>query len=149
MMNDFTCVRLARQMTWSMSLPISLTRICQNHAIKLRYSDMLGIAACYLDIHGERMIIVNDNERRGRQRFSLAHEFGHFVLGHGPLAFNMIGQSRRPPYQETQANSFAAELLMPKPHLQRYGCLQPREIAEMCDVSLEAAKIRAKEMGWL
>jgi Zn-dependent peptidase ImmA (M78 family) len=55
----------------------------------------------------------------GRKRFSVAHELGHFLLHAGTrqLAFceaeDMRSWSERFRPEETEANSFAAELLMP------------------------------------
>lgn len=57
-------------------------------------------------------IYVNILEPYKRQRFTKAHEIGHFVLGHG--------ESDREDYtinsdiKERAANQFAAELLMPE-----------------------------------
>ena len=54
-----------------------------------------------------------------RKRFSVAHELGHFVLGHGysvRLACT-VGDMRdwsNQPGHETEANYFAGELLLPK-----------------------------------
>lgn len=149
-MVSYYCIMRAREIAWHFSLPISLSEVCGRHGIELLFSDQMKAAdACYFIYHGKNVITVNDNTPRGRQRFSIAHELGHFILGHGPVGFSMTEPGKRPPYQEVQANVFAAELLMPKSRLQHYGCLTPTEIVRLCDVSLEAAKIRTKEMGWL
>lgn len=65
-----------------------------------------------------REIRINKYEPLVRQRFTIAHEIGHILLGHEGISF------RDPNYQmyndlimrakEANANSFAAELLMPK-----------------------------------
>lgn len=65
-----------------------------------------------------RVIRINMYEPLVRQRFTIAHEIGHILLGHEGVSF------RDPNYQmyndlimrakEANANSFAAELLMPK-----------------------------------
>lgn len=65
-----------------------------------------------------RIILVNKLEPEVRQRFTIAHEIGHILLGHKGISF------RDPNYQqytdlimranEANANSFAAELLMPE-----------------------------------
>jgi Zn-dependent peptidase ImmA (M78 family) len=81
-------------------------------------------------------------------RFAIAHEFGHAVMGHGPIAFSRYGIGKRAHWQEVSANRFAAELLMPKPELVKYGYLAPGRIAEICEVSIHAATIRAEELGW-
>ena len=53
----------------------------------------------------------NQAQHRHRQRFTVAHEIGHFMLGHtnGNSIFDL--NSKKP--EEIEANQFAAELLMP------------------------------------
>ena len=68
-----------------------------------------------------KIIIVNDNVPKGRVRFSVAHELGHYFLKHGPVALSILNYRPRPTYQEVDANAFASELLMPKPMLNTYG----------------------------
>ena len=65
-----------------------------------------------------REIRINKYEPLVRQRFTIAHEIGHILLGHEGISY------RDPNYQkyndfvkrmnEVNANSFAAELLMPE-----------------------------------
>ena len=68
---------------------------------------------------GVRGIIVTTQRDLHVQRFTLAHEFGHFLLGH-PLTFDQtIGVSGRNasksrPAEEVAADTFASELLGPK-----------------------------------
>ncbi len=60
---------------------------------------------------------VNGNQFAPRQRFTLAHEFGHAWIGHdGRLEVDsfetLSGRTSNP--LEVQANAFAAEFLVPK-----------------------------------
>ncbi|EGO2664875.1 TPA: ImmA/IrrE family metallo-endopeptidase [Enterococcus faecalis] len=66
----------------------------------------------------KKTIFVNSIEPEYRQRFTIAHEMGHAVLGHEGVSYrsdildkyeDTIKKSR-----EVRANKFAAELLMPK-----------------------------------
>jgi hypothetical protein len=66
---------------------------------------------------------VNGSEFAPRQRFTLAHEFGHAWIGHdGRLEVDsfetLSGRTSNP--LEVQANAFAAEFLMPKAGLDRF-----------------------------
>jgi len=72
--------------------------------------------------HGDRAIIgINGSQAPVRQRFSIAHELGHFVLHHEAehlveLDAQLAGESHAPGFdgrKEQAANNFAAELLMP------------------------------------
>ena len=72
----------------------------------------------------ERAILVNSNHPLARQRYTAAHEFGHFVFRHetsidpqtDPLA--RWGERVQWPDHEKQAEAFAAWFLMPRPLVQ-------------------------------
>lgn len=99
---------------------------------------------------GAHIIVVNNKATLERQRFSIVHELGHFVLKHGVLQFAFTSErNTRSHWQEVQANAFAAEVLMPKLYLTRMGHLSVKQIMEICKVSREAATIRAQDLGWL
>jgi len=53
----------------------------------------------------------NSKHNKHRQRFTVAHEIGHLLLGHTSNNFILDFYSRNP--EEIEANQFAAELLMP------------------------------------
>ena len=74
------------------------------------------VAGAYLYVLHGVVAFVNAAQAPQRQRFTLAHEYGHHRLGHvrsvdAPPA--MSDWSIEP--EELQANVFAAELLMPRP----------------------------------
>jgi hypothetical protein len=96
---------------------------------------------------------------RGRRRFTIAHECGHWVLhvmGSGLLVCREEevvsaadhGLRRR----EAEANAFAQELLMPEllvhQHAQRTGC-NLAALAERFDVSVAAIRLRLLKLGLL
>lgn len=83
----------------------------------------------------------------GRDRFTLAHELGHFLM-HQPenISFARTGidnkiEAYRDP--EWQANTFAAELLMP---YELINTTNPNEIVEEFGVTYQAASIRVKKI---
>jgi Zn-dependent peptidase ImmA (M78 family) len=59
------------------------------------------------------ILMVNTSLALVRQRFTLAHEYGHHVLGHDPVVDVTIDARSGDP-REVQANQFAAEFLMPR-----------------------------------
>ena len=95
-------------------------------------------------------IFVNNNHHTHRRRFTIAHEIGHFVL-HGDLIGDGIAEDYLlradgfPNRIETEANKFAASLLMPR-HLmidyQIQGILSIPELAKIFNVSKDAMSIR-------
>ena len=101
-------------------------------------------------------IEVNADHPQTRQRFTIAHEIGHFVLhralmGDGNVddcvyrSDGSVKNNRIGPRQETQANKFAAWLLMPSEaiaELRKTGIDDARTMARRLDVSEGAMKIR-------
>ena len=74
-----------------------------------------GVAGAYMARPGCPLIFVNGRQGPVRQRFTLAHEFGHHRLGHAtvvdrPAALSDFGHDPC----EVEANAFAAEFLMPR-----------------------------------
>lgn len=92
-------------------------------------------------------VYINAINGIGRDRFTIAHEIGHYIM-HRP---GMMGLARNykkekiPVYKhpEWQANTFAGELLAP-PHIIKG--LNRYEIAEYCGVSLEVAEIQLSKI---
>lgn len=85
---------------------------------------------------------------KGRDRFTIAHEIGHFVLhSKGNLQFARSEEEVKdiPAYMkpEWQANTFAGELLAP-PHLIKD--LSAFEVACKCGVSYEAGAIQLNQI---
>lgn len=96
----------------------------------------------------------------GARRFSIAHELGHLLLGHeeplarlcGPEAPVTSPKGSHGSQRETEANAFAAELLMPEALVRRRCEVSPvslapaRAIADDFRVSLLAAARRFVEL---
>lgn len=107
---------------------------------------------------GQFQITVNAADPETRQRFTIAHELGHFIY-HRHLIGQGVGDDRAyrsagaglynntaiGPKQEQEANQFASGLLMPQALLdaaRRSGHEDPRDLAEMFNVSLPAMRVR-------
>lgn len=96
------------------------------------------------------VILVDRNEPSVRQRFTAAHELGHYVL-HRALVGDRLednyllrsnGLSNR---QEREANKFAAELLMPAKLISKAledGYRTPQSLAKLFHVSELAMSIQ-------
>jgi len=99
-------------------------------------------------------VVINSGIReKARQRFTLAHEVGHFLLpGQQELTSpctkekieNWDEELHRP---ELEANRFAAEILMPRELISTYLRAEPtmgsvRSIAGACGTSLTASAFR-------
>jgi len=105
---------------------------------------------------GDTAIIkFNPSDSAKRQRFTIAHELGHYMLGHGhafrdPSShFSMSYYDQR----EVDANQFAAEVLMPevavKVLLKQRKITDVAELARLFDVSVNAMSYRLKKLGFM
>jgi Zn-dependent peptidase ImmA (M78 family) len=118
---------------------------------------VLALPGGLAGLHGRKQdrsfIFVNGTEFAVRQRFTLAHEFGHVELGHaGSVDFttDVFGEGRKPP-AEVQADGFAAEFLAPVDGVRRWlGAVgEPADdlttvvrLADYFHISAEAALYR-------
>lgn len=107
---------------------------------------------------GQFQVNLNAAHSPQRRRFTLAHELGHFVhhrhlIGTGigdDRAYRSTGAGRYHntaigPREETEANRFASNLLMPQhliERLQSQGVSTPEELATHLDVSVPAMRVR-------
>jgi IrrE N-terminal-like domain len=97
----------------------------------------------------ERRVVLRASESESRQRFTLAHELGHWVCqvkqGHqAPVYCRAVDvEPTADRALEREANLFAAELLMPEPVVRKTWRMAAscHELASWFDVSNEA-------MGW-
>lgn len=131
--------------------PIDVKLIALGMDFKVSYSLLDDSTDSHLRIEGgKKLIIVNQNHHINKQRFSIAHEIGHFVNGHvdlGDYSTNSPGFDYHNPQdrQCKEANSFAAELLMPKHLLEKdiikTGVDTPK-LAELYQVSQAAMRVR-------
>jgi Zn-dependent peptidase ImmA (M78 family) len=100
--------------------------------------------------HGESAVIgVNANHAKVRQRFSVAHELGHFVMDEEAqhfVEFDPQSAGDPPHYKwekERRANVFAAELLMPADRVRAdAGSYSLSRLARRYDVSDAAMGFR-------
>jgi Zn-dependent peptidase ImmA (M78 family) len=102
------------------------------------------------------LIAYNGSHPTGRQRFTIAHELGHLVLGHlDELHVDVSareGSDERPGYdsaQEKAANEFAANLLMPAPWVKARASAgePPDHMAGLFQVSDLALGYRFMSLG--
>ena len=81
-----------------------------------------GVAGAYVARADCPLLFVNGHQALARQRFTLAHEFGHHRMGHSSVVDEqraISGQLHDP--NEVRANAFAAEFLMPRDAVRAWG----------------------------
>lgn len=137
------------------STPVPIDAIIAEIGLPLRYEPLDENISGYIErANGGYKIVVNSNHARTRQRFTAAHELGHYIY-HRDLLGEGVGDNRAyrtegtklvnaniRPLHERQANSFAANVLMPRHRLSVLGARSTAELATMFEVSKEAMRIR-------
>ncbi len=125
-----------------------LDALIRKYDIKLELWNCMDQTSGVLVVADDYIAIgVNKKHPRTRQRFTIAHELGHFMLGHGSGMCKDDGVIRGRD-KEFHANHFAAELLMPLDRINDmigYG-LTKEIMAESFGVSMDAMTLRLKRL---
>jgi Zn-dependent peptidase ImmA (M78 family) len=104
----------------------------------------VGVAGAYIAEPNTPLLFVNGDQWIARQRFTLAHEFGHFRMGHESVVDKQVAISGYlHDANEVCANAFAAEFLMPKKAIAQWGI----ENVRTGEPTLEHVCLLAAEYG--
>lgn len=144
---------------WDRKLPIDPELFAKKLEIEVVRTEDLGNKSGYFD-GDSRKIYVNSTESLVRQRFTIAHELGHYCLGHGSSDRDTSSrdwilklQENAPELakRESDANDFAGELLMPslavRYFVQQEKILSIDELRKRFNVSGMAMGIRLLRLG--
>jgi len=106
------------------TLPVPVEEIASRQNIKISRAPSKDFSGLLIRKDGAALIGVNSSEAFVRQRFTVAHELGHYFLHPQKDTFvdyrdNKASKKEvmRTP-RERQANMFAAALLMPRKYIQ-------------------------------
>lgn len=119
--------------------PIPVEQVAKSLGIKIELADLGEDCSGVLVRNGNRAVIgVNWGHHPNRQRFSIAHEIGHFVLHEGQtyidkgyrVQFRDLESGSGTKGEEMDANAFAAALLMPAEWVKDAFYQQPFELTE-------------------
>jgi len=151
------------------ALPIDVAGITKAQGITIRMEELEDSVSGLLVIKANLITVgVNKSHHPNRQRFTIAHELGHFLLhgqetkifvDDGPVVlFRNLASSEGTQRQEIEANIFAAALLMPEDIIREQLALQPidafddmsvKHLAGQFGVSVRAITIRLTKLGLL
>ncbi|QYO77135.1 ImmA/IrrE family metallo-endopeptidase [Devosia salina] len=112
------------------SPPVPIEEVARSLGAKVLFAPYEGDDLAGMLINGgdQPIIAVNSAHHKHRQRFTIAHECGHLVLGHSgeshiDRTFEVIRRDAKSSLatdiSEVEANQYAAELLMPLKFLVR------------------------------
>lgn len=132
------------------SLPIMLVPIAQNYGIRVKANTSAKILKPKergkIIGFSPPIIVLDDTLSEQVQRYTLAHEIGHWVLGHLSKNIKHLPRQHLTNPQEIEAESFAALFIAPTCVIWGLNLHTPQEIAEACNISLQDATIRAEQM---
>lgn len=143
-------------------MPIPIEEIASRLQIKISRAPSEDFSGLLIRKDGHALIGVNSEEAAVRQRFTIAHELGHYFLHPQKDAFvdyRKHKDSKKDAVttiKERQANMFAAALLMPRKNLIKdfknvAKGLSDEEVtiilSKRYEVSDDAMKFRLKNLG--
>jgi predicted transcriptional regulator len=136
--------------------PLDVTGLTQMLGIQMRMEPMPGEESGCLkkEKSGKWVMTVNSLQHPHRQRFTIAHELGHFIK-HTIVKESFVDttffRNEESNQMEHEANKFAAELLMPKKLFVSFienVSKEVNDLAKHFQVSSMAVRIRAKQLGY-
>lgn len=142
------------------SAPVDVEAVAKSLGIEVDYAfldaDISGQIERGPD--GRYRIAVNAADSPSRQRFTIAHELGHYLYhrsliedgvdddrAYRSTSAGMYHNTKIGPHQETEANRFAANLLMPThliKSLKARGVVTTEALAKALGVSVAAMRVR-------
>ena len=135
------------------SLPVDVLKIARSAGIRvIKNSSVYDLMP---GEHGKSYfngycwtIIYNDEDPVEICRFTIAHELGHFFLGHDLTysRFNNVRKFGCKPKEEEQADMFAIKLLAPACVLNELKISSPDDIVKYCRIPKGIARKRYERM---
>jgi Zn-dependent peptidase ImmA (M78 family) len=136
-------------------IPVRIGDLVKSFGLEVKILTLaVGISGMIFPAGNSYKILINKHEPTYRQRFTLAHEFAHFLLhrhmiGSG-ISDNVLYRSQLSDTLEAEANRLASDILMPldkiKQHKTALGTTRLADavspLANQFSVSEEAMRIR-------
>lgn len=151
----------------ALRLPIDLAKISKHLKVRVVEEDLDDDVSGLLVLKNKSAAIaVNREHALNRQRFSVAHEIGHFRLhadkqdvfvDRAHVYYRNKRSATGEEKMEIEANGFAAALLMPTKLLQKdledtHGTITDRDISNLANrygVSEQAMSFRLANLGYI
>lgn len=135
--------------------PIVAEELAKNYGLRVGYYIFLPDRRNVSGFITNSEIVINDEESPQRKNFTIAHELGHYLLGHvGNKDYDVLyrkpiaEQTNKP--MEQEANCFAANLLVPEYMLKKYLAEYPfannYQLANIFGVSTEVIGFRKQTL---
>ena len=145
-------------------IPVPVEDVTEHFKFKVGKAPSKDFSGFVLHKDGAGLIGVNSDESPRRQRFTIAHELGHFFLHPNKDAFVDYRDNQKKrirTLKEREADLFAASLLMPRQELNKDFAKMAKDsvfdeeqvestvsfLANRYEVSEEAMRIRLMTLG--
>lgn len=134
---------------------VNIIKIAEAQNIQIIYVDLDSSVSGYLKLeNGNWVIGVNRLHNSKRQRFTIAHELGHFFMHkdkNSSFEDSTFFRDSNNTSIEYMANEFASNLLMPENRIRKdidLGIKNLYKLAEKFNVSIAAIKYRVVSLGY-
>jgi hypothetical protein len=108
-------LRLRRDKGFGLALPVCVYDLANDMGMEVRFMDLPSLEGIYSK-WPQPVIVVSSLRPPGRQAYTVGHELGHHVYGHGFRIDELLADDDAEPVDDEEflANCFAGFLLMPK-----------------------------------
>lgn len=146
---------------------IKLEKIAKHLGVDIKGEDLdFDVSGLFVMKNDKYYIRYNNTESEQRQRFTIAHELGHFILHkedkplfvdkNEKILYRNFDSSTGEIKKEREANAFAAALLMPRFLLRQVISKAPNNVDDVVNylatefnVSEQAMSFRLSNLGYL
>lgn len=142
------------------STPVDIYSLLILVGLYPRFSALEGLAGALVRVENSGAtaygVLINSDQPEERMRFSAAHELGHYLLGHlaSEESYHASLKSQWRNSKESDADAFAATLLMPRSHIEQWFLNAKNidefkivKLADQLQVSYQAILHRLLELG--
>lgn len=106
----------------NLTVPIDVYEVAKRCDVQIKKSPSKDFSGVLFRKDGRAFMAINSSEGKERQRFTIAHELGHFFLHQMQdtfIEFRNTSDRTVKSIKEREANQFAAALLMPEVYLRQ------------------------------
>jgi Zn-dependent peptidase ImmA (M78 family) len=131
-----------------LSIPVNVERVAKSFCVQIKKTPNKDFSGLLFRKDTVAFMAISNSESPVRQRFTIAHELGHFFLHQDEKTFieyRKTSGNEIKSRKEREANQFAASLLMPQIFLERDIKSLPGEFILENEVSYLAKKYNVSE----
>lgn len=138
------------------TVPVDVISLAKSMGINIVVQELENKMSGFLILkNGQVAIGINQNHHPNRQRFTVAHELGHYLLHReqsnifvdSMLFYRDQDSADGKTQQEIQANAFAAELLMPEAVIEEHLRNNEVDLYDPVEVAKLASKFGVSEQA--